>query len=184
MARRPKRQYRRKGGRRAMGRYIKGNVEELFSLTTLAPATVVGTSFDESVNERTYVSSIKATYSMTGYTKATDDGPILVGVAHGDYTDAEIEAWIENTGSWDEGNLVQQKEVGQRLIRKIGIFDNPASASESVSLNDGKPLKTKLSWILNQGQTLRLWAYNKGTSALGTTVPVINVDGHVNLWPR
>ncbi len=176
MARKPRR-------RRRMGRYIRGDVSEALSLGTLAAEDVVGVLFDQVVQERTLCTSVVARYSMTGFTKSTGDGPILVGLAHGDYSDSEIEVWIETTGSWDETDLVQQ-EVGSRKIRRVGIFDNPVDEAASVTLNDGKPIKTKLNWILTQGQTLRLWAYNLGTSALATTSPRIDVQGHANLFPK
>ncbi len=166
-----------------MGRYIRGNVDEFNGLGTLAAKTVAAVPFDETVNGRTLVSSMVATHSMTAFTKSTGDGPIMVGVAHGDYTVAEIEEYLESTGSWDEGNLIDQ-ETSKRKIRRIGKFENPIDEAAVAVLNDGKPIKTKLNWILNDGATLQYWAYNLGTSALATTSPIVNAEGHVNLWPR
>ncbi len=168
-----------------MGRYIRGTVDENLALGTLGAQALVKLDFDETVNERTLVSSIIATYAMQDFTLAAGDGPILVGVAHSDYSAAEIEAVIESTGSWNEGDKVAQ-EVAKRLVRKIGIFPSVggAGASAPAVLNDGKPIRTKLNWILLQGQTLTLWAYNLGTSPLATTDPQVSVQGHANLWPR
>ncbi len=165
-----------------MGRYIRGGVDEVLSLGTLAGLTLVATPFDEVVRERTLISSLVATYAMSDMTLGASIGPIMVGIAHSDYTDAEIEEVIEMTDSWDEGNLVEQ-ELSKRKIRRIGIFDLDGSGSDTV-LNDGKPVKTKLNWILNSAQSLRLWAYNMGANALATTVPVVRIQGHANLWPR
>ncbi len=173
----------RGGKRRAMGRYIRGTVDEDLPGGTLAGKTLVSAGFDEAVQERTLVSSIVAIWSMNDYTPIASVGPVLVGVAHGDYSDAEIEEWIETTGSWDEGDLVQQ-EVAKRKIRRIGVFSEPAAATQAAVLNDGKAIKTKLNWILNQGITLKLWIYNQGTAAFATTDPRIRAQGHVNLWPR
>ncbi len=166
-----------------MGRYIRGSVDEDLPGGTLAGKTVVGAGFDEAVQERTLISSLVATYSMNDYTPIASVGPVMVGVAHGDYSDAEIEEWIETTGSWDEGDLVQQ-EVASRKIRKIGVFEEPAAATQNAVLNDGKPIKTKLNWILNQGITLKLWIYNMGTGAFATTDPRIRAEGHANLFPK
>ncbi len=166
-----------------MGRYIRGRVHEDIGLTTLAAATLVGVPFDSTVNERTYVSSLVGIWTLTQLTPATDVGPIMVGVAHGDYTDAEVEAFVELAGSWNEGNLTAQ-EIGQRRIRVVGIFKQPASATQAMTLNEGRSIRTKLGWILLQGQTLRLWAYNLGTQPVATTVPDLDLEGHVNLWPR
>ncbi len=166
-----------------MGRYIRGTIDEVLDLGTLAASDAILAAFDEVVNERTLVSSIVVRYSMTNFTAAAGKGPILVGIAHSDYDAPQIEAWIETTGSWDEGNKTEQ-EVNKRLIRRVGIFEIPSSLAESSVLNDGKAIKTKMNWILNQGQTLSVWAYNLGTGALATTDPRIDVQGHANLWPR
>ncbi len=168
-----------------MGRYLKGNVDEELAITGLATKDVVGAVFDEVVNERTLVSSIDATWSMNNMTPAVNAGPIVCGVAHGDYTDAEIEEWLEQSGQWNEGNLVSSREVAKRLIRQIGVFETPDAAVDSVSLNDGKAIKTRLNWILLQGQTLRIWAFNSGAAAVdGTTAPNVLANGHVNLFPK
>ncbi len=167
-----------------MGRYIRGNVDEGMSLGTLAAATGIIVPFDETVNERTLVSSIEAAYALSDVTPGAGIGPVIVGVAHSDYTLAEIEEWIENTGSWNEGDMISSREIGRRLIRRVGTFDEPGSATATVTLNDGKPVKTKLNWVLLQGQGLSLWAYNKGSAAFATTSPSVFCDGHVNLWPR
>ncbi len=170
--------------RRKMGRYIRGNVDEELALTTLGTKDVVGAVFDEVVNERTYVSSIKCTWSLSNWTSIANAGPIIVGIAHGDYTDAEIEEWIENTGQWNEGNLVSSREIGRRLIRQVGAFKSPLAADEIEHLADGKMITTKLGWILLQGQTLRLWAFNSGSANVATTAPSVTINGHANLWPR
>ncbi len=169
--------------RKPYRRYLKGKVNMSFNLTTLASKDAVSQAIADTVSERTWCSSIKAVYSLSEFTPGNDIGPILVGVAHSDYTAAEIEQWIENAGSWTEGNKVEQ-EISRRKIRIIGVFETPDDAADSVSLNDGRPLTTKCRWILNAGQTNSIWAYNQGTAAVGTTVPQLNVDGHCNLWPQ
>ncbi len=172
-----------KRARRAMGKYIRGNVDELLTTATLASRTLVTVAFDETVNERTFVSSIVARYSMDNFTPGAGLGPAMIGVAHGDYTNAEIEAWVENTGSWNEGDLVSQ-EIGKRRVRMIGIFgDGSGGATDKEVLNDGKAIKTKLGWTLLQGQTLSLWVYNLGSGAFVTSTPNFHCEGHVNLWP-
>lgn len=171
---RPKRRFRK---------YLRGSVDESQSLGTLAANAVISTVFGDTVNERTWVSSLVARWSLSGYTKSTGDGPILVGICHSDYDAAEIEAWVENSDSWDEGNLVQQ-EVAKRKIRQVGIFEIPVDEASATTLNYGKMIRTKCSWMLNQGQSLKIWSYNMGTSPLATTSPVVACFGHANLWPR
>ncbi len=168
--------------RRRYRRYLRGQANEAMGLGTLGGTTFVSVNYDESVNERTYVSSLIATHTLQNYTKGVDDGPIMVGVAHSDYTSAEIEEWVENIGSWNEGDLVNQ-EIAKRKIRRIGVFDSPDDATTAVVLNNGKPIRTKLGWILLQGQSLKQWAYNMGSSPLATSAPNYFIEGHVNLWP-
>ncbi len=186
MARKARGSYRARSRRRGrMSRYLKGNVNETLTLTTLAALTLVSVPMDETVNERTYVSSILATWIMTKFTPGADDGPIMVGLAHSDYSDTEIEEYIETVGSWNEGDVVQTREVAKRMIRKVGVFRWRATdVNDFAILGTGRPIKTKLGWILNQGQTLKIWAYNMGSSALATTAPVVFTEGHANLWPR
>jgi len=174
MAKHPKSRRRR--------RYLKGNIDENLGLGTLASGTLISDTWDETVNERSLVSSVVASWSVDLLT--SPQGPILFGVAHSDYTDAEIEEVIENAGSWNEGDLVSQ-EKAKRKIRIIGQFvSEELAGTTDVRFNEGKPVKTKLNWILNQGQTLKMWAYNRSDTALATTAPVVRCSGHANIWPQ
>ncbi len=168
--------------KRMSGSYLRGNVNEQLALGTLAAKTLISAPFDEVAVEKTFVSSMVGVWALADATEAAGDGPILVGVAHSDYTDPEIEAVIEATGSWDPGDKIQN-EIGKRLVRKIGTFAIEATGViVSQTLNDGKPIKTKLNWSLTTGKTLRVWAYNMGTSSFGATDPTVTVEGHCNLW--
>ncbi len=91
-------------------------------------------------------------------------GPILVGVAHSDYTDAEIEEWVENVTSWTRSDKISE-ERSRRKIRQIGIFSGVAAEE---TLNDGKPIRTKCQWALTDGQALNFWAYNSSGAVLTT----------------
>ncbi len=164
----------RKRSRR--GRIIKGVVDEALTLGTLASTTLVGGAYDDSVQQRTFLISHTAVWYLRNAT-ALEAG-VLCGFAHSDYSDAEIEEFIENTGSWDEGDLIGQ-EVGKRKVRIVGQFSGLTS---DLALNDGKPIYTKCMWILNSGDSLRLWAYNLSGGAL-TTGSVMTNSGHVWLRP-
>ncbi len=164
-------------------RYIRGKIQERLDLGTLAANTLVSVDMTGVVEERTLVSSIKATWSLHDFTPAAGDGPIIVGVAHSDYTDAEIEAFLEDSGSWSEGNKIEQ-EINRRKVRVVGSIAPLTSPTVYMSLQDGKMINTKLNWILTTGQTLSVWAYNAGDSALASTDPDVSVTGYANLWPR
>ncbi len=167
-----------------MASYIRGNVNESLSLSTLAATTLIADPFDDVVTERALVSSMVASWSVINWTAGSAVGPLRVGIAHSDYTDAEIEEWIETTASWDVADKLASQEISRRLIRTVGILTAPANALLQSVLNDGKPIKIKLNWMLNTNQTLTIWAYNMGASAFSTTNPTVQVDGHVNLWQK
>lgn len=170
------------GKRRKFRRYIRGGIEEDLALGTLATKSLVAQAVSDVVTEKTWISSIKATWSLGDFTFAAGDGPILVGISHSDYTAAEIEAWVEQTTSWDEGDLVSQ-EVAKRKIRQVGTFSSGTIGLVGDQiLNDGKPITTKCGWMLTTGNNIDIWAYNQGSSALGTGANV-SVAGHANLWP-
>ncbi len=170
--------------RRRMGRYIRGNLLVTIAGGTLAGATAITVQTTDQVVERTLVSSIVARYSLSGYTGGDNIGPVEVGVAHGDYTLLEIEQYLESSLSWDEGDKITRERM-KRQVRRIGVFEVAAgSAGEASVLNDGKPIKTRLNWILNAAQGLQFWIYNQGTAAFATTDPDVRVSGHANLWPR
>ncbi len=179
MARKGRKQYRRK--RRALDDYLPGAVSVKLDVGALSAKKAVSQVFPDTVTERTRISSIRASYTLDEYTAGVDDGPVMVGIAHSDYTAQQIEDWIEQLDSWDVGALVS-REISKRLIRKVGIFKNPADATGSSVLNDGRPIRTKLNWPLNTGETLQLWAYNLGASNLAGTNPNLSCEGKANLW--
>lgn len=127
------------------------------------------------------MSSIVASWTLSNFTPVVNSGPLAVGYCHSDYSTPELEQYLENVDSWNEGNLVQQ-EIGRRKIRLVGIFEAPTAATESTVLNDGKPIKTKLNWLLSAGQTVNLFTYNLGSGSVSTTIPKVAVRGHANLW--
>jgi len=173
MANKPKRRFRR---------YLRGNIDLKKNLGTLAGDSSVLQVVNDTVEEKAWLSSVKATYAISEYTIVAGAGPILVGLAHNDYTNAEIEEWIENANSWSEGDLVAQ-EVAKRKIRRVGVFGVTISGDEEV-LNDGKPITTKCGWYLQTGQTVTFFFYNQGSVALSGTDPEVAIAGHANLWPR
>ncbi len=162
------------------GSYLKGNINESLALSNLASGALVADTWDEVVNEKTLVSSIVVTWSVDELVLA--QGPLEFGVAHSDYTDAEILEVLAVTGSWDSGDKISQ-ERAKRLVRKIGVMVSVGDAGISdVTVNDGKPIKTKLNWMLASGDTLRMWVLNKG--AILTTGAFLIAEGHANLWQR
>ncbi len=170
--------------RRRFRPYLKGAVNLDLALGTLGAETLTSGTPAGVLVEKAWITSVKAVYSLADFTDKTDAGPIVVGLAHSDYTSAEIEEWIENaTGSWNSGNLTQQ-EVSARKIRRIGSFKSIPGVNDGIdTLNEGRPIRTKCGWQLTTGDTVRFWAYNTGAAAL-TDGTIFHVDGFANLWPN
>ncbi len=172
--------------KRKFRKYLRGSIEQDNALSTLAANTLIAFDNADVVTEKAWLSSVVARWSLSSFTPIANAGPILVGIAHSDYTDSEIEDWLESQTSWKQGNLVRTREVGRRLIKIVGVFDTQG-ASDAIAwmaLRDGEPIKTKCGWQLVTGQTVKFWAYNKGTAALSSTNPIVGVSGHANLWPN
>ncbi len=169
-------------GRQSMSGYVKGAFEQEVALGTLAAKTLIGAALDQVMTESGRISSVVATWAMNDFTDEVGDGPISVGLAHSDYSDAEIEEQFEQSSNWDLGNKIA-REQANRLVRLIGVFSTTGVALSVDALNDGKPIKTKLNWGLTTGDTVKIWGYNHGTAAL-TTGAIVKVRGHANLFIR
>lgn len=160
--------------RKSRGNFQVGQLLAGLSLGTLANADLIsGDAFSgDVVDDDTYLISAKLNWSIDDLTEG--QGPILVGLAHGDYTDAEIEEWLEASNSIGSGNKIE-KERSARKCRRTGSFTGlPVEV-----LNDGKAISTPLKFMLSTGQNLKFWAYNNSGSALATTVPVVRITGPI-----
>ncbi len=177
MARRPRR-------RRNFANYIRGTMDHILAMGALGANALVSTELADKLEEAAFVSSAKATWALTGFTPAAGDGPVIVGYAHSDYTDSEIEEWVEQTTGWAQGDKVS-REISGRFIRRVGVFPIPPDLDlvDTVVLNDGRLITTKLGWKLTTGQTLSIWAYNTSSSPL-TSGGLVVLNGHANIWTK
>ncbi len=172
----------RGGGRRTnFQNYMKGaiNVDVVpGALVTLAAISGI----TPAIVDTTRVSSIRTTITLSSFTPAINEGPLLAYVAHSDYTDAEIAGYIVAAGSWDRGDMIA-REVRSRRIRILGVLESPANSTQAVAMNDGRSMHAKLNWLLTEGQRLKLGVFNTGSLVLNTTTASnINFYGHANLW--
>ncbi len=174
----------RRGSKRKFRRYLRGNINISKALGTLAQTVGILQSVSDVVEDTTWCSSIKCQYAMNNWTGVINAGPIQVYVAHSDYSLQEIEAYIESTASWDQGDKIAQ-EVRSRKIRHVGQFypQGGSGAAATNDMNGGRFVRTKIGWMLSEGDTLTFCFYNGGQVAVGTTDPVVEIMGHANLWP-
>ncbi len=143
------------------------------ALSTLASAVAVKLGMTGAAPNTYRAVSVSQVWDIIGMTGG--EGPILVGYAHSDYTVTEIKEAIESSASIDPGLKIEQ-EKSNRLIRIVGQLDQQTN-----NLNDGKPLKTRLNWLISPGDEVSIFAYNDGAAAL-TTGAVVKSSG--NLWVR
>ncbi len=129
---------------------------------------LTGAAFDTNFR----CTSVKGTFAIRGLTPG--EGPIQVGFSHNDYDATEIAEALDATSATDRGNKIAQ-EQRNRLVRNAGSL--PGIAAEEV-LNDGKPIKQKLNWILNTGNTLAMWMRNLSGST-NTTGATLEFQGTI-----
>ncbi len=112
--------------------------------------------------------------NMSLGTHIAGEGPLFVGVAHGDYSEAEILEWFQQSNGLSTGDLVT-REQAKRLIREIGVFSGVGT--EEV-MNDGKKIRVPLKFRLQDGVNLNLFTVNLSGATL-TANSQINAVGKI-----
>lgn len=166
-----------KKGRRRKFNLRRVRIASSSALGALAAADVVSNVVINASTSAPYrLVSVNAAYAWVDMT-SVDDGASF-GLAHSDYTAAEIEECLEAVTAIDMGDKIAQ-EKANRLVREIGTF--AGSPSTSATFNDGKPVKTRLNWFMAIGDQLQLWIRN-GSGTIYTTGSSITIDG--NFWVK
>ncbi len=148
------------------------------ALASLAVVKSTGTS--AAANTLRFI-SIDMSWSITDLAANVDDA-FQFGVAHSDYTAAEIEECLEATLSMDVGDKISQ-ERANRLVREIGTISPTGGTilGSGIAFNDGKPVKTRLNWLMAIGDTLDVWVRN-GSGTVYTTGTILSGTG--TLWVK
>ncbi len=141
------------------------------ALVTLAASTAITVSLTGTSDSQYRFISAHIVWDLIGQTAG--QGPVVFGFAHGDYSVTEIKEAIEVTNSISQGDKIAS-ERANRLIRIVGTF----GANANGIFNDGRPLKTRLNWLMPVGEQVNIFAYNDFGSSL-TTGAVLNVNGSV-----
>ncbi len=141
-------------------------------LLTLASNTLLGAGLVSASDNEYRAISVRLTWALSDFTAG--EGPITVGVALGDYSDTQIEQWLESSATMTRADPVA-REQGNRMCRLVGTF--PGILGNEV-LNDGKPITTKLNWAIPSGSVVKLWAFNSGPGSL-TTSAEVNATGRI-----
>ncbi len=130
------------------------------ALLTLASDTALVVSMTGAATSTYRCMSLKGTWAINNL--VTTEGPITVGFAHSDYTVAEIKECLEAFAAIDQGNKISN-ERSNRLVRIVGVLNGTMPR-----LNEGRPIKTRLNWLITIGDEVKPFAYNESTAALTT----------------
>lgn len=161
----------RKGKRK---RYLQVNIGN--STNALGGGDVTSTAQGNTVADRVFALWAKGVWTYAGNTAG--DGPLMVGLAHSDYTAAEIEECLEAGASWDEGDLVAAEQA-RRKVRRVGTFDGLLTDEK---LANGQEVFTKLGFVIADGDTIQSWARNTDAAQRGANGSV-NFNGIICVVP-
>ncbi len=158
-------------GRRFTLRKVR--VQATITLSTLAAKDLLAAAMIGVSTSDYRIVSTDLTWGLNNLTEG--DGPILVGLAHGDYNDAEVEEAIE-VANINQATKTEQEQAN-RLVRDVAILGAQGAGTQFVA-NGGEPIKTRLNWRINTGKSVSMWAYNLDTAAMQTGA-IVTATGHV-----
>ncbi len=166
---------RKKGGaRRRQSNFAAIPVNQSLALSTLANGVVIKQTMVTLTHPARMIS---ADLSWFINDLASGEDPIMVGVAAGDYTVAEIAEAINAAPTSPSDRI--EKEQAQRFVRKVGFIGDGALGTPS-RLNNGKPIRTKMRWLVGDDQEPVIWAMNR-TGAILSTGAILVVMGTLYL---
>ncbi len=140
------------------------------ALSTLASDTALTATLTPASVSTYRAMSIKATWTMLALTSG--EGPITFGYAHSDYTVAEIAECLTAFAAISPGDKIAN-ERANRLVRVVGTI---SAALQDIF--DGRPVTTKLNWLIPIGQNVNIFVFNEDTATL-TTGAILNHQGEV-----
>lgn len=135
-------------------------VNSSLAIGALASADVIAGAITNNATNRLRVISAHLAYSITDLAAVVDDA-FAFGIAHGDYSAAEIEECLEAGGAMDMGDKIAL-EQSSRLVREVGMINSSGAQNVGAGINfaDGRIVKTKLNWVISIGESLQLWVRN------------------------
>ncbi len=158
----------------------KVKIASEFAIGALAALDVITGAMTNVVADKLRLISVNLSYGISNHAAVIDDG-YTFGLAHSDYSAAEIEECLESGASIDLGNKVSQEQAN-RLVREIGQINGAGVVvSEGIPFNDGMPVRTKLNWLLSEGDSLNVWVRN-ASGAIYTSGTTLVISG--DLWVK
>ncbi len=149
------------------------------ALTTLADDTVIIQSLlSAAFTEDFFAISVDVLWQIRNLT--VGEGPLPVGLAHGDYTVGEILEAIEAERLGPDDMILNEK--ANRKVRRSGSFSGVTGDSV---LNDGKPIRTPLRFSVGSGHTLSAWLVSRAAVTNLTTGATLILSGTLyGRWQR
>ncbi len=160
------------------GRLFVPRVSESIALGALASNTLIKADFANTLDQECWAISMDVEVIIHDFTAG--NGPVVFGVAHGDYEQQEIEEWLEANGSWKSSDKIEQEQA-RRKCRLIGTFDLTEQQGQE-KFREGQVVRVKLGFKIEDGETLSLWAYNDGTAVM-TTGALLEMKGMIYFKP-
>ena len=136
-------------------------------------------TLNNALGEDFFCVSVDALWSIRDL--GQDEGPIVVGFAHYDYSDSEMLEGLAAEVTDPDDRI--QLERSRRLIRKAGQF---SGNFDDEALNDGKFIRTPIRWSIGDGHFLAVFAWNlSGATLADTDGASIEVTGNMyGRWQR
>ncbi len=159
--------------------YVVIPFSQNITLTTLASELVLSAgaiTFGEDI----FILSVDATWAIRDMDGG--QGPIIVGLSHGDLSDVEIQEALEAELS-DPDDIIA-KERARRPVRTAGSIASPQTDVFEGTLAHGEVVRTRCKFSIGDGHTLDVWARNRSGAALSGGM-VVAVDGLLyGRWQR
>lgn len=135
------------------------------------------TVFTSALAEDFYAISGDFTVSIRGLTAG--EGPLQIGVNHGDLTMTEVGECLDSNLS-DPDDIIA-REQSRRPVRSLGHLHG--IGTDEV-MNDGKPIRQKLKFMVGSGHNIDVWLRNKSGAQLTTGAVLVLTGVIYGRWVR
>ncbi len=157
-------------GRKRRSRFQAIPVNANLALTTLADTVVLGQVLT-ALSQDAWAISAKLTYALRGLTAG--QGPLRVVLFSNDLSVAEVGEALDASPVSESDRVARER--ASRPVRQVGMFAGDATEE---TLNDGKPISTKLNWAIANSSEINMGIRNESGAPL-TTGAVVEVNGFV-----
>ncbi len=146
------------------------------SLTTLAADAFTSINLlSNNMGRPCYAISVDTWWGLSDF--VAGEGPLEVGYAHSDLSTAEIGECLDAEPN-SPGEIIE-REQASRPVRIAGLFSGFSSGE---ALNDGKPMRTKLGFTLDDAQNVLMWVRNLNANPLTTGASIRGIGKLYVRW--